>query len=249
MDSELTTAEGHEDGERPIAAFFDLDKTLLLVNSGQLWFRRERAEGRLPLHHAIEAGVWLQLYKLGLMNGRTALSRAVQSLKGELEQDLRDRTQRFFDDEIASEFAPGTETALMAHRQAGHQLVLLTSASLYLSQLVQERLNLDDILCMEFEVEAGRLTGAIQQLCFGDAKVGVAEQWASTRSIDLKDCFFYSDSITDLPMLDRVGRPVAVHPDARLAKLARQRSWPILDWSQPVRAPAATLGREATVRA
>jgi HAD superfamily hydrolase (TIGR01490 family) len=221
------------------AAFFDLDRTLLSINSGKLWFRRERAEGRMPLHQALEAGFWMGLYGVGLLRAGTALGRAVRTLEGQSEAELEARTQRFFREDLEpSSFAPGGFEAVEAHRQAGDLVVLLTSSSLYLSRCVQERLQLDDILCMRFGVADGAFTGTIDQLCFGASKVAVAEQWAAERGIDLATCWFYSDSITDLPMLERVGRPMVVHPDVRLARTARRRGWPILDWTTPPSAEA-----------
>ena len=71
----------------------------------------------------------------------------------------------------------------------------------------------------------------IEPLCFGVGKVMHARQWATEQSIDLKDCSFYTDSYSDLPMMEVVGKPVAVHPDPRLRHESRQRTWPIVDWS------------------
>jgi phosphoserine phosphatase len=71
----------------------------------------------------------------------------------------------------------------------------------------------------------------LEPLCFGAGKVVAAEAWAARHGVDLADTTFYTDSYTDLPMLERVGRPVAVNPDPRLARTARRRGWPILRWS------------------
>lgn len=215
----------------PRAAFFDLDRTLLSVNSGSLWFRRERAEGRLPLSQAVEAGLWMGLYGVGLLRAGTALGRAARTVAGQSEAELEARTRRFFAEDVVPSFAPGGLAAVEAHRDAGDTIVLLTSSSLYLSRCVQERLALDDILCMRLGVSGGKFTGEIDQLCFGAAKVTVAQAWAEPRGIDLANCWFYSDSITDLPMLERVGRAMVVHPDPRLGRVARKRGWPVLDWS------------------
>ena len=215
------------------AAFFDLDRTLLGVNSARLWFRRERAAGRIRRRQMVEAGVWLGLYRSGLLGARKALTRAVRTLEGKSEAELVAQTRRFYEDEIVDAFAPGGLAAVAAHQRAGDPVVLLTSASLYLSRLVQEELGLDDILCMRMEVEGGRFTGRIEDLCYGEGKVRAAEQWAAGRDVDLDACWFYTDSFTDLPMLERVGRPMVVSPDPRLARIANKRGWPILDWSGP----------------
>ena len=213
------------------AAFFDLDGTLLRVNSGKLWFRRERAAGRLSRSAALEAGIWLGLYGLGLMRARTALGRAAATLAGSGEDEIDRRTRQFFEEDILSLFATGGLAAVQAHKEAGDRVVLLTSSSLYLGRCVQEHLGLDDILTMRFCVQDGLFTGGIDTLCYGVAKITVAEEWARSVGVDLDASWFYTDSITDLPMLERVGHPRVVQPDARLARKARKRGWPILDWN------------------
>ena len=214
------------------AAFFDLDGTLTRENTGRLWFRRERAEGRLRLGQAMEAGFWLGLYSVGLMRADTALSRAVGTIKGVSEAELGQRIARFYAEEVAGTFAPGGLQAVREHQAKGEPVVLLTAASTYLAGCVLAELNLDGALALGFRTdEAGAFTGElVLPACYGAGKVDHALAWAAARGIDLRDCAFYTDSITDLPMLERVGTPVAVHPDPRLLRVARQRGWPVLDW-------------------
>jgi phosphoserine phosphatase len=97
------------------------------------------------------------------------------------------------------------------------------------------QLGLDHSLCNRFEVDGrglhtGRPLGA---LCYGHGKVAHAEAYARERGVALESCAFYTDSYTDLPVLERVGRPVAVHPDPRLARVAKRRGWRVEDWSAP----------------
>lgn len=213
-------------------AFFDLDGTLTVENTGRLWFRRERAEGRLHITQAMEAGFWMGLYGVGLMRADVALSRAVGTLSGLDEKDLEERIATFYAEEVAGIYAPGGLDAVKRHQDAGEKVVLLTAASIYLARCVQRALGLDDALALSFEVgDDGRFTGGLHQpVCYGPGKVDHAEAWALANGVDLADCAFYTDSVTDLPMLERVGRPVAVHPDARLARVAKRRGWPIEDW-------------------
>jgi phosphoserine phosphatase len=91
---------------------------------------------------------------------------------------------------------------------------------------------LEHLLFQAYGVEAGRFNGeAVRPFCYGPGKVVVAERWARDNDVDLGQSTFYSDSYTDLPMLARVGHPRLVAPDLRLAREARARAWPVLDWS------------------
>ncbi len=214
------------------AAFFDLDKTLLIINSGSAWFRRERAEGRITALQAVEAVVWLGLYHVGMMKPEIAFGRAIKTCEGLAESDMVERCERFFREVVLPRFAPGGLAVLERHRAAGEPVVLLSSTSPYLARPVAEHLHLDGWLCTHFEVRDGAFTGElILPLCYGEGKVEHAERWAAENDVDLDASAFYTDSITDLPMLERVGRPVVVQPDGRLRRLARKRGWPIEDWS------------------
>ena len=81
-------------------------------------------------------------------------------------------------------------------------------------------------------VSDGKFDGTHQRpACYGPGKVHWAEAFAAANDVDLARSFFYTDSYTDLPMLERVGKPVVVNPDPRLLRTARRRGWPILDWA------------------
>lgn len=117
------------------------------------------------------------------------------------------------------------------HRERGDRLVLLTSSSPYLSRHVQAELDLDDFICTRFEVINGVHTGKPERpMAFGPGKVTLARAMADREGVDLADCHFYSDSMSDLPMLEAVGHPVVVHPDHKLNRLAKRRGWLVQDW-------------------
>ena len=215
-------------------AFFDIDKTLIRVNSANLWIRHELRQGTLSKRQAARGAFWASLYGLGLADVERVLREAVAQLAGRREDEIVTQTERFFDTQIRDTIRPGAREAVARHRDRGDHLVLLTSSSNYMARLIAAELDCDDWLSNRFEVDdQGVFTGLPHEpLCYGAGKATHAERWARGRDIDLADCAFYTDSHTDLPALEAVGRPFAVHPDPRLARVARRRGWEILDWER-----------------
>lgn len=216
-------------------AFFDLDRTLLCRNSGVLWLRAELRAGHIGLGQAARAALWLSRYHLGATGLDAALGEAIATLAGQDEATLRERTARFYTREVQGLYRPGGREAVARHRAAGHRLVLLTSSSNYLSEPVLGELGLHEALCCRFEVDpAGRFTGRpAGVLAFGEGKLTLARDCAARQGVSLAECSFYTDSLSDLPVLEAVGHPVAVHPDPRLRRLAQQRGWAVEDWGEP----------------
>ncbi len=213
------------------AAFFDLDGTLLTVNSARLWLRRERRVGRVGAWQVARAALRLGAYRVGLLDMADTLRAALATYSGMEEDVIRAETQAWWRDEVRPFVAPGARAVLERHRQSGERLVLLTSSSRYAAEMAREEFGLDDTLFQAYEVRDGRLTGApLLPICYGPGKVEVAEAWARRNGAELGASSFYTDSSTDLPMLERVAHPFTVHPDPRLRHVAKARGWPILDW-------------------
>jgi HAD superfamily hydrolase (TIGR01490 family) len=213
------------------AAFFDLDKTLLTVNSGGLWMRSERRQGRISFWQLIQGTVYLAAYKFSVLDMDKVMTKALQTVKGIEEDVIRQRTRDWYKREVAAHAAPGAQAVLADHRSQGHMLILHTSSSPYESEIASQQFGLDDFISSRFEVKDGILTGQLDgPACYGKGKVILAEKYAARNDIDLDNSYFYTDSHSDLPMLERISHPMVVHPDPRLRRLAQKRDWPILDW-------------------
>jgi putative phosphoserine phosphatase/1-acylglycerol-3-phosphate O-acyltransferase len=116
-----------------------------------------------------------------------------------------------------------------SHRAAGHLTALLTSATRYVADPLAAELGVPHVRVSTLVVRDGLFSGeAVRPLCYGRGKVYWAERFAAEHDVDLGSSWFYSDSITDLPVLELVGHPVVVHPDPRLRRIAQQRAWPVL---------------------
>ncbi len=215
-------------------AFFDLDKTILSINSGSLWVRREAMLGNLSAAQVLKASFWLAQYTAGLSSAMSMVEQAVAVLKGTDAQSLRRRTEVFFEHEVRHAYRPGALDAIARHRAAGDLMVMLTSSTSYLAELVAAELRFDAVCSNELEVDsAGQHTGLIVGgACFGAGKVVHAQRVAQRLSASVEDAAFYTDSYSDLAVLERVADPVAINPDVRLRRHAAKRGWRVEDWGR-----------------
>ena len=212
-------------------AFFDLDRTVIDLNSGTSWLRMEWREGRVSTRDALWGVSVLARYALGHGALEEAYDAAVATYAGVHESEISDRTRTWFFRDIAHRVRPGARQAIAKHRAAGDRLVIATSSSIYAAGAAREAYGFDDIVASSFEVASdGRFTGRVASSAYGKAKADRAAEWASKAAIDLSACTFYTDSITDLALMERVGRPVAINPDRPLRRLAAARGWAIEDW-------------------
>ena len=214
-------------------AFFDLDLTLLEVNSASLWVKREFKRGRLSIWHLMRATYWLGVYHLGGTSLEAALLSGISTLKDQPVDEFNERVRIFYEEEVSHRVRWGAHDVLEWHRSRGHLCYLMTNASAQLSSHFIEPLSLDGALCNHFEEAKGLLTGRPAQiLCFGEGKLVSARQLLKTSNISLDDCYFYTDSFSDLPLLEEIGHPYAVHPDRKLRQHAHDRQWSTLDWDK-----------------
>jgi HAD superfamily hydrolase (TIGR01490 family) len=217
-------------------AFFDVDKTVLSVNSASLWIRRELRLGHITRVQALRAAIWVGLYGLGFVGSQDLLRHAIKALRGRREREIIDRTLDFWREEVATTIRPGARAAIARHREQGDLCFLLTSSSNYMCAPIADELKMDGFLANRFVVEGGMFTGeAIEPVCYGPGKVAHAEVCAQKLNVELSKCTFYSDSASDLPMMLAVGTPVVVNPDPRLSRIARKKGWPVEDWGSPTK--------------
>ncbi len=119
------------------------------------------------------------------------------------------------------------------HREFGRDVVLVSSSAQELVGPIGERLGVDLAIGTRMKVVDGRYTNEIDRYVYGPTKAAVLRELATERGYHLPDCYGYSDSITDVPMLSAVGRPHAVNPDRELREHARLRGWPVLEFEPP----------------
>ena len=211
------------------AALFDMDKTLLRVDTATSWSRFLYARGELSAAMLAKATYWSLLYKLAVLDMETVFTRLVADLEGDSEAEMVAKCTEWYRDHVAAAVAPAARVAAWHHREAGEVVVLATGSTQYAARPVAAACGIDHVLSSVLEVRDGRFTGRATP-CFGHHKVAIVERWAATHDIDLARSTFYSDSFNDLPLLARVGSPVAVNPDGRLRRHALRAGWPVVHW-------------------
>jgi len=211
-----------------VIAFFDMDRTILSDSSGLLYIRYLRQKGQIRLKTLLRVYWLAALYGVGLSKYATTMARVTAAISGDSEADMIAFCQRWFDEVVVDYVAEKAVQRIDDHRAQGHLVTILSAATPYAVGPVASYVGADAYLCTRLEVINGSLTGRfVEPACYGEGKVTYAEQYASEHDSDLSHAYFYTDGYSDLPLLDRVGHPVAVNPDARLNATAQRRGWPI----------------------
>ena len=212
-----------------VAALFDLDKTLLDVSSGQLYARFQYQSGQMGRWDLARVTWWGIQGRLGILNMEDLIPRLVATAEGEDEPETRRQCDLWFARDVVPHLTERGQQRVEEHKDRGHVVAIVSASTQYVVEPMAAYLGIPgQFVCTHLESKDGRLSGQITPpACYGQGKVVWAERFAAEHEVDLAASFFYTDSISDLPLLERVGHPVAVNPDPRLRRLAQQRGWTI----------------------
>lgn len=218
------------------AAFFDIDRTLIASNTGNLYMRWRFRRGEASLWEVIRVMKWMLQYTVGVRDTATVTAKALTLVKDLEESAFLDECQRWFAADVVPRISDAARAEVERCQREGYECVILSAATPYVAGCVAEEFGIETVLCSRLEVVEGRFTGALSEpLCYGPRKAEVAESWAEANGVSLADSAFYTDSISDLPMLQRVGQPVVINPDPRLRWHARREAWPVRHWAGATR--------------
>jgi HAD superfamily hydrolase (TIGR01490 family) len=210
------------------AAFFDVDKTILAENSGTLYLRALYDRGEVDWSTLLRnLGSYVQ-YKLNLLDLDRWTKSTMSQFKGRSERALVREANRWFVDYVRPTIYPEAQELVSEHEHRGHVVALVSGATKFVLRPLAEHLGIRHIMHTHLEVHEGRFTGrVIDPICFGEGKIYWLQQLIERESIDLARSYFYTDSITDLPLLELVGNPQVVNPDPLLYREAVRRRWPV----------------------
>jgi len=165
-------------------------------------------------------------------------------LRGTPEQELVETGERLFDSELAALVYPESRALVTAHLRRGHTVAIVSAATRYQVEPLARDLGIEHVLCTRLEVEDGKFPGRyISPACWGDGKASAVQDLATRDGIDLDESYFYSDAAEDLPLFEIVGKPRPTNPDARLARIAGHRAWPVRSFQSRGRPGVAEVVR------
>ena len=219
------------------AAFFDLDKTILATSSA-LAFARPFYRGGLISRSDVVRSAYAQFIFLasGADHDQMETMRRYMSdlVTGWDVAKVRDIVAETIDVIIDPAIYDEAVALIEEHRASGRDVVIISSSGTEGVEPIGERLGVDIAVGSQLGIEDGRYTGEILFYAYGEGKAQAMRELAAERGYDLTSSYAYTDSITDLPMLNLVGHPTAVNPDADLRRIAAERDWPVLDFAKPV---------------
>ncbi|MDF1595935.1 MAG: HAD-IB family hydrolase [Acidimicrobiia bacterium] len=240
-------------GEGRPAAFFDLDKTIIAKSSTLAFGRPLYKAGFLNRRALLKAGIAQIVY---VMVG--ADHDQMEKVRGQLLALTKgwDRHQvgelvRETVDEIVAPLVYAEALAIIdEHHRAGRKVVIISSSPEEVVRPLAVYLGVDDVIATRSKSGPdGRYTGELEFYAYGPGKAEAIREMAERESLNLEDSYAYSDSITDLPMLEAVGHPVVVNPDKELEEIATARDWQVMDFERPVtlRTRLATLPKPVPI--
>src|SRR5574343_1970751 len=222
---------------RPRLTLFDLDHTLLPLDSDYEWGEFTIRIGWTdPVDFARRNDEFYAHYQAGTLDVHDYVRFATEAVRLRGAQVAEAARERFMREVIQPAIRPHAQALVRAHQQAGDEVLIITATNEFVTRPIADAFGVSELIAVELQRDAqGWLTGEIAGVpSFREGKVKRFEDWLAARGLGWAkaEVTFYSDSINDLPLMDNVDHPVATNPDDRLRLLASQRGWRILELFQ-----------------
>jgi HAD superfamily hydrolase (TIGR01490 family) len=225
--------------DKTTAAFFDLDKTIIAKSSVLAFGKPFYKEGLLS-RRTIVKGLYAQVVYMLVGADEEKMEKLRSAMSAMTRGWNRDHIAEIVRETLTDVIEPIIYAEALElfdeHHAAGHKIVIISSSPTEVVEPLSEFLGADEAIGTVAAVDAdGNYTGELEFYSYGEHKAEAIRELAQRESIDLDASYAYSDSVTDLPMLELVGNPVAVNPDKDLIKEAREREWEIRVFARPIR--------------
>lgn len=220
-----------------IAAFFDVDRTLINDFSAKQFLKSRLFSGQSTAKEILSQFASIIVYAAGNRDFETLTKISALGIKGVKEQEFIDLGEEVYHDYIENTIYPEAKTLIESHLKKGHRVVIISAATRYQITPIAKELGVEDIFCTELDVKKGKFTGEINEICWAEGKAKAGRKFAKKNNINLSKSFFYTDSFDDFPLLELVGKPIATNPDSRLSQVAFENNWPILRFKENTKKP------------
>ncbi len=214
-------------------ALFDLDNTLLISDSDFEW-AQFLIEQRVLDREVYEARnlEFYEQYKDGTLDIHQFLDFQLKPLSRHSRIQLDVWHNEFMAKKILPLIAPGAHELINKHMLGGDLCVIITATNRFVTAPIAQALGINNLIATEPEQKNGEFTGQVSGApCFREGKITRLENWLDERNLtwlSFLESWFYSDSLNDMPLLNKVSRPVAVDPDTTLKSYAEENNWPII---------------------
>ncbi len=210
-----------------IIAFFDMDYTVLDASSGLLYVKYLRRKKQIGYRLLTRVAWWSIVYKVSAIDVNIAVPKLLSYVGSQSATHLMSDCRVWFEEMLKAHIAPRAVEKMQQHQTQGHGVVLISASSQFAVRPVAEYLQVD-FLCTQLIDRDDILTGeVVDPPCYGEGKIFWAQRYAEEHGTTLADTYFYTDSYSDLPLLERAGHQIAVNPDRRLKRAALKRGWPV----------------------
>ena len=219
------------------AAFFDLDKTVIAKSSALAFGRPFYRDGLITRRDVVKSAYAQLMFRLGGTDDQS-MARIRDYLatlcKGwpvdQVGQIVTETLHELINPYIYAEAA----ALIDEHQAAGRDVVLVSASGEEIVKPIGALLGITDVIATRMGVTDGRYNGEVEFYAAGSAKVDAVTALAKERGYDLADCYAYSDSTSDIPLLECVGHPSAVNPPRSLRRMAIENDWPVLEFRHPI---------------
>jgi len=212
-------------------AFFDVDLTLISVNSGRILLKKAFSNKQISKKIFIKALYFSLLYKLKLKNPLNIIEIMIGWLKGLPEDLLKQLSEEVFTSTLVNAIRPEIINEIQFHKENNAKVVILSSSLKSICTHLVNYLKMDDAICTELEVRDGLFTGrCLGNICFGEEKVTRLIEYCEKNDVPVSNVFYYGDNISDSHVLNLVGHPICINPDIKLTKMAFEKQWLVKIW-------------------
>lgn len=209
------------------AAFFDIDRTIARGNSSKnilkyYWHK-------LHFFFVLNVVFVFVLKKMNIISSGTLIRTGAKFFKGKGKKEVEKEIKKAFDDKLKKSIYEDMKKVIKKHKSKNHRTIIITNQFDVIAEPFKKYLRIDHALTSDLEFVKGKYTGKlVGEPCSGENKAKRAKEIAKKLNIDMKKSYFYTDSISDISLLEAVGNPVAVNPDRKLIKAAGKNIWKVL---------------------